>query len=204
MLIAGERRLRAHKLAHIDTIDAIVIEIKQELRMRELALIENIQREALNPLETAYAYAELIKIHQITQDKLAQIVHKSRSQIANTLRLLQLGEYAKEKIASGELSQGHAKILVGLDEKRERIMVDTIIGQKLTVREAETLVRSNKGRPTNPTAIKRGSIFDKSVVEKLKGLLPFSFTAKNNRLTIDFKSKQELDVFVKMLKKEQF
>ena len=146
ILVAGERRLRAHKLAKLETIRAVVADLDiDESRMRELALVENIQRENLNPVELAHAYKELIEIHKITHEELSHIVHKSRSQITNTLRILTLGEYAIEKLRSDRISQGHAKILVGLPEKEQKIMVDTIIGRKLSVRETEKIVQKSRG-----------------------------------------------------------
>ncbi|MCF6201617.1 MAG: ParB/RepB/Spo0J family partition protein, partial [Hydrogenimonas sp.] len=139
VLIAGERRVRASRLAGLESVRAIVADIDRS-RFRELALIENIQREELNPVELARSYKELIEEYGITQEELSKIIHKSRTQITNTLRLLQLDEYVLQKLLSSQISQGHAKVLVGLDEKDQRIVCDTIIGQKLSVRETERLV----------------------------------------------------------------
>ncbi len=140
MLLAGERRLRASKLVGLTTIKAIVADIESK-NLRELALIENIQREDLNPIELAIAYKELIEEYKITQDGLSEIIHKSRTQITNTIRLLSLSQQTKNYLAEGVLSQGHAKVLVGLEAKDEETIVNTILGQKLSVRETETLVR---------------------------------------------------------------
>jgi ParB family chromosome partitioning protein len=145
LLVAGERRLRAHKLIGAETIRAIVADVDlDQLRMRELALVENIQRENLNPVELARAYQELLEVHGITHEELAALVHKSRSQITNTLRLLSLDDYARQKLVEQKITQGHAKILVGLDPGQQKIVVDTIIGRKLSVREAEELVKRTK------------------------------------------------------------
>nr|MCH9740592.1 ParB/RepB/Spo0J family partition protein [Campylobacterota bacterium] len=145
LLVAGERRLRAHELAELDTIKAIIADVDiDEAKLRELALIENIQRENLNAIELAHSYDELIKVYEITHDGLSGIVNKSRSQITNTLRLLSLSKYVHKKLIKGDISQGHAKVLVGLDEKSQKLLVDTIIGQKLSVREAELLVKNSK------------------------------------------------------------
>ena len=96
LLIAGERRLRAHKLAKLPTVKAIIADADiDDIKLRELALLENIQRENLNAIELANSYAELIDVHEITHDELSAIVHKSRSQITNTMRLLSLGQYAQ-------------------------------------------------------------------------------------------------------------
>jgi ParB family chromosome partitioning protein len=141
VLIAGERRLRASKLAGLDTIRAIVADINYG-KLRELALIENIQRQDLNPLELASSFSELIAEHNLTHEALADLVGKSRAYVTNIIRLLQLGDYAKEAIASEKISYGHGKILVGLDEREERKIVDSVVNQKLSVRETEALLQS--------------------------------------------------------------
>ncbi len=134
ILIAGERRLRAVKALGKKEILAFIADI-DENKLRELALIENIQRENLNPIELANSYKDLMQVHKITQENLAELIHKSRTQITNTLRLLNLDIRTQELIASGKISQGHAKVLVGLDQKDEKMLVDSIIGQKLNVRD---------------------------------------------------------------------
>ncbi|NEW60321.1 ParB/RepB/Spo0J family partition protein, partial [Sulfurovum sp. bin170] len=145
LLVAGERRLRAHELAELDTIKVIIADVDiDDAKLRELALIENIQRENLNSIELAHSYDELIKVYEITHDELSLVLHKSRSQITNTLRLLVLSDYVQKKLIQNDISQGHAKILVGFEEKEQKLFVDTIIGQKLSVREAERLARNSR------------------------------------------------------------
>ncbi|EAJ6190790.1 ParB/RepB/Spo0J family partition protein, partial [Campylobacter lari] len=143
ILIAGERRFRACKLLEKEQIKAVVLNV-DDIKLRELALIENIQRENLNPIELAHSYKELLEIHDITQEKLADLIHKSRPQIANTLRLLNLNEQTQNLIIEGKISQGHAKVLVGLEKEEEKMIVDTIIGQKLNVRDTEKLIKNFK------------------------------------------------------------
>lgn len=143
-LIAGERRLRASKVAKLSSIRAIVADIKPE-KLREMALIENIQREDLNPIDLALSYSALIKDYNITQDELAQRLQKSRPQITNTLALLKLPKYAQDLLLQGKITQGHAKILVNLDEKDLKLAIDSIIGQKLSVSQSEKLVQQLKG-----------------------------------------------------------
>ena len=143
MLIAGERRLRATKLIGVEKIKAIVADIDTG-RIRELALIENIQRENLNPIELAISLQELIAEHNLTHEELSDIVKKSRSFITNTLRLLSLDDYVKNKIASGKISYGHAKVMVGLELSEQIKITDSIIGQKLSVRDTEDLVSKIK------------------------------------------------------------
>ena len=130
ILIAGERRFRASKLAKLKTIRSIV-QNSDEQRMRKFALIENIQREDLNSIELANAYGELLKLHDITQEELATKIHKSRTHITNALRLLQLSAKTQKALIEKKITAGHAKVLVGLNDKNQQLMVNSIIGQKL-------------------------------------------------------------------------
>jgi len=201
LLVAGERRLRAHKLANIPTIKAIIADVDiDDFRLRELALIENIQRENLNAIELANSYAELIEVHSITHEELASIVNKSRSQITNTLRLLALSKYAQEQISQGKLSQGHAKVLIGINEQQEKIIIDSIFGQKLSVRETEKLVKNYKA--TTSTKIKKSKNKELLLGYKndLKELLPFNHKIKSNSLEITFSNTKDIENFLNLLK----
>ncbi len=200
LLIAGERRLRAHKLAKIPTIKAIIADTKiDDFRLRELALIENIQRENLNAIELANSYAELIEVHNITHDELSSLVHKSRSQITNTMRLLVLSTYAKEKLSSGKISQGHAKVLVGLDEKRQKIIIDSIIGQKLSVRDAENMVKQYKSN-IHTDAKKPNSSFLDDYKSEISAALPFRHKVKAKSIEISFTNESDIKDFLTFLK----
>jgi len=205
ILIAGERRLRASKLAKLDTIKAIVAQVDlDEIRLRELALIENIQRENLNPIELAESYKELLEVHNITHEELSLIVNKSRSQITNTLRLLNLDKYVKEKVVLGKISQGHAKILVGLPENEQKVLVDTIIGQKLSVRELEELVSKVKNKKSTISKAKESLEFKLSK-KKLQDILqdfPFSTKIKKQSVEILLHSNEELEEFIAFIKKQ--
>jgi ParB family chromosome partitioning protein len=200
LLVAGERRLRAHKLAQLPTVKAIIANVDiDEFRLRELALIENIQRENLNAIELANSYAELIEVHKITHEELSRIVHKSRSQITNTMRLLALSDYAKAQLVSGKISQGHAKVLVGLDEKRQKIIIDSIVGQKLSVRDVEKMVKQgrengNKKRSGNSTSIMQ------KYAEEIEAHLPFTHKLKAKSIEITFENAQEVANFLTFLK----
>jgi len=202
MLLAGERRLRATKLAGITRIKAIVADIESK-NLRELALIENIQREDLNPIELAIAYKELIEEYKITQDGLSEIIHKSRTQITNTIRLLTLGEQTKRYLSEGILSQGHAKVLVGLEPKEEETIVNTILGQKLSVRETEMLVKKFKN--ADDTVGKQIKTVTK-IPEELQALqlklkaLGYEAIPKNNAITIHFKDGEAMCTFLEYLK----
>jgi len=199
LLIAGERRLRAHKLANIETVKAIVADADiDEIKLRELALLENIQRENLNAIELANSYAELIEVHDITHDELSSIVHKSRSQITNTMRLLALSKYAQEHLIFDKISQGHAKTLVGLDEKKQKVIIDSIIGQKLSVRDTEIMVKNYKN--TNvPSSTKKSipnllNVYKKSFEKSI----PFEHKVKSKSVEIFFKSESEVESFLKL------
>ena len=143
LLIAGERRLKATKMADKTTIKALVIDV-DESKLRELALIENIQRDDLNIIEVAYSYAGLINDYDITHEELSKLVSKSRSSITNVLRLLTLSNLTQKMIGSSKITLGHAKLLVGMSEENQKVVVDSIIGQKLSVRETEILVKKLK------------------------------------------------------------
>lgn len=202
LLVAGERRLRAHKLAKLETIKCVIADVDiDDVKLRELALIENIQRENLNAMELAHSYDELIKVYNITHDELSTIVYKSRSQITNTLRLLALSSYVQGKLTVGAISQGHAKILVGFNEKEQKVLVDTIIGQKLSVRESELLAKKKKMNEEEVTPPLKQESFINAYDNRIKERLPFSYKVKNNALEINFKDSQELEKFLNMLPK---
>ena len=206
ILIAGERRLRATKLAKFDTIKVIIAQVElDELRLRELALIENIQRENLNPIELAISYNELIEVHKITHDELSDIVHKSRSQITNTLRLLNLDSYAQDAVVDGKISQGHAKILVNVPSDKQRLIIDTIIGQKLSVRQSEDLVKKIKSKDENSDiskTIEESSFkITKEKASEILALLPFETKVKKGSVEILLPSEEKLIEFITFIKK---
>ena len=202
LLIAGERRLRAHKLADISKIKAIIADADiDDIKLRELALLENIQRENLNAIELANSYAELIEVHNITHDDLSSIVHKSRSQITNTIRLLTLSSYVQDQLIVSKISQGHARVLVGLDEKRQKIIIDSVIGQKLSVRDTENIVKNYKENPTGTKTSKIVKNITKNYVEDLRELLPFAHKIKAKSIEINFADEKDIANFLTFLKK---
>ena len=201
MLIAGERRFRATKLLGEAKIKAIVADIESQ-SLRELALIENIQREDLNPIELANSYKELIDEYKITQDALANIIHKSRVQITNTMRLLSLSAATQEYIKEGKLTQGHAKVIVGLEPNDEKTAVDTIIGQRLSVRETENLVKNLKNKLPPKTALK----LDERYLERLTNLkeifskFDVPVKIKGKKITIEFDDIADIDRLINKIK----
>ena len=195
-LVAGERRLRAHKLAKIDKIKAIVIDA-DEFKLRELALIENIQRDDLNIIELAYCYAQLLNEHSITHEELSRKVFKSRTSITNTLRLLQLNSYVQQFLASDKISAGHAKVMLGLTSDEQKMVCDSIIGQKLSVRETEKLVKELKERGIEkPKKDKLKDTYNfiplNSIIEKLKEN-NLKVKVEKNYFKIEFNSQEEVD-----------
>lgn len=187
LLIAGERRLRATKMANLQKIKAIIVEVKDS-KLRELALIENIQRDDLNIMEIAYSYAGLLNDYKITQEELSKIVSKSRSSIANTVRLLSLSKDTKEKISLNQITQGHAKVIIGMSEEQQKLIVDSIIGQKLSVKDTEILVKQLKNADkTTPqeeskpnSTISEKTTYDFNKLQEIKNLV------KKDNLDIKF------------------
>lgn len=146
-LIAGERRLRASKLAGMETIKAIVKDPIPDKDKLDIALIENIQREDLNPIEEALAYKKYSQEYKYTQEEIAKAVNKNRSVIANTMRLLNLPENIQQMIIEGKLSAGHGRMLASItDESKLQELVSQILEQGLTVRDIENAVAQVKNK----------------------------------------------------------
>ena len=195
-LIAGERRLRAHKLANIEEIKAIIVD-EDELKLRELALIENIQRDDLNIIELAFCYAQLLNEHNITHEELSKKVFKSRTSITNTLRLLQLSSYVQQFLATDKISAGHAKMMIGLTAEEQKKICDTIIGQKLSVRETEKLIKDLKEKDS--PKLKKQMVTNSYNLSNLKSFAEFLKNDKikakidKNSIKIEFNSQEDID-----------
>lgn len=141
-LVVGERRCRASRLAGLKQVP-VIIEEMTESRLLQVALIENIQREDLDPIETAQAYSHLLREHNLTQEELAKKVGKSRPSITNALRLLSLPMSIRRSVQEGEISAGHARAILSLEKEREQVEVwKRVKRDDLSVRQTETLVRS--------------------------------------------------------------
>ena len=201
VLIAGERRLRATKLLGERKIKAVVADIKSQ-NLRELALIENIQREDLNPIELAKSYKELIGEYRITQEELADIIKKSRVQITNTLRLLSLCDEVQDAVSADKISQGHAKVIVGLEKADQILALNTILGQRLSVRDTENLVKKLKDR-TKPRDKKSRGGFENFRPEllKLKSKLDKfgKISIKDRKISIEFNEILQISEFLKRI-----
>jgi ParB family transcriptional regulator, chromosome partitioning protein len=200
-LIAGERRWRASRLAGLKTIPALVKEAtKRELL--EMALIENIQREDLNPLEAAEAYKRLQDEFKLTQEDLAKRVGKERSTVTNFLRILHLPKEVKQELASGVLSMGHAKALLSLERSRDQILASASIVKKgLSVREAEALASRLKNPPKQKKVNQSQELH--VVEEKLKKSLGTKVSilakGKGGRIVIEYYTAEELDRILEMI-----
>ena len=154
-LIAGERRLRAHQHLQRQTVLARVLQVN-ELSSASLSLIENLQREGLNPMEEALGYDSLVKEFGLTQAKVAERVGKSRSYVTNSLRFLQLEEELQELLASGSLSTGHAKILLGVEDSILRIkLAHLTISEDWSVRQCQHAVEDHRDGQSNPSLIRK-------------------------------------------------
>jgi len=179
-LVAGERRLRASKIAGLSQVPVVVRDVESGDSLLELALIENVQRTDLNPIEEAQAYRKLIDKFSYTQDETAKRVGKQRSTITNLLRLLKLPEPIQEDVINGILTEGHGRALIKLidDPLQMQDVRNTIVKNSLSVRQTEKMIRKIKGGRTNP---------EKSRRNKDKGELPESYkkvliTQLTNRL----------------------
>ncbi|MCF7848291.1 MAG: ParB/RepB/Spo0J family partition protein [Kiritimatiellales bacterium] len=153
-LIAGERRLRAAQSAQLDKVPVIVLKADDEKAL-EIALIENLQREDLNPIEEAEGFALLVKEFNLTQEDVARRVGKARATIANTLRLLDLPDVVRQYVSSGLISAGHAKVLLGVSiDKEKELLAKRVIKEGLSVRALETIVKKLGAPPKKPRAEK--------------------------------------------------
>ena len=209
-IIAGERRWRASKVAGLKTIPAIVRDY-DERKIREVALIENIQRENLNPIETAKALKELMEEHNLTQEQLAKTLGKSRSAIANTVRILNLDNRVLDLVSEGKLSEGHARSLAAIEspQKQYKLALD-IINLDLNVRDTEALVKEEKTeKKTKGKKIAKAVKLDanyKEVENRLKKALGTKVSLKpttksKGKIVIEYFSMEELDRILEAVEK---
>jgi ParB family chromosome partitioning protein len=196
-LVAGERRLRAAELAGLERIPAVVRQLADPEHL-ELALVENLQRADLDAMEEAHAYRQLIDEFGFTQETVASRVGRARSTVTNTLRLLELEPSVQAAIADGSLTEGHGRALVGLEPEFQARLLDSIVGQALSVRQTEELVRRlREPRPTAAAAPKRRSDPDLERVEEdlrrsLGTKVSLARTRRGGRIVIEYYSDEEL------------
>ena len=205
-LIAGERRLRAARLAGLDHIPALV-RPADEVASLEIALAENVAREDLNSIEEAQAYASLVDEFGLTQQRVGELVGRSRVAVTNLLRLLELPDDVQRMIEQGELTEGHGRALLGLpDHGQRRKLARLVVTEGLSVRQTEALVRKlGEAAPSVVAPEARAAATDFSdVVDELYGLLEAPVRIRSGKrggtIQIAFKSKAELDRLVTLLR----
>ena len=200
-LIAGERRWQAAQSAGLHEVPVVIIEA-DNLKSLELAIIENVQRKDLNPIEEAESYNNLIQNFGYDHEKVSQFIGKSRSHISNSIRLLSLPEKILDLIRNNKISQGHAKVLVGLENAL--LLADKIIKKKLSVRQLESLVRLFKKGSNNSFKSKDSNIIstENDLSEKI-GMRVILNNKKNNSGTLSFEYKgiDQLDRLIEVIKK---
>jgi len=204
-LIAGERRLQAAKRANLESVPVIVRDARPEDRL-ELALIENLQRENLTPLEEAEAYRHLMDAYGLTQEEIAQRVGKSRPAITNTLRLLALPEAVKAQLEGGELSAGHARAVLSLEDEQEQVdFAREVVTRKLSKSTTESLAAARSKRPSKRTATSTVSdVHVRALAEELTRdfgtRVRITSRARGGCIEIEYYSEAELDRLVERLR----
>lgn len=205
-IIAGERRWRAAKMAGIAEVPVVIREYDKQQSM-EIALIENVQRADLNPIEEAQAYQRLLQEFHLTQEEIASRVSKNRATITNSMRLLKLDERVQDMLADGKLSGGHARALLGLEEKEKQYSVaNKIVEEVLSVRDVEKLVKM-MNRPEKEKKPVNGpdeNLIYRQVEEKLKAIMGTKVIInrkdKNKgRIEIEYYSQEELERLIEMI-----
>ncbi|MCX6804827.1 MAG: ParB/RepB/Spo0J family partition protein [Patescibacteria group bacterium] len=205
-LVAGERRMRASKLAGLSTVPAIVRTFSEQEQL-ELAVIENIQRADLKPLEVAIAYNKLVDQFNLTHLQISKRVGKGASTVSNAIRLVNLPHPAKLALQKGQISEGHARAILSLNETADQLqLLETIIKSRLTVREAEEAVRRYKDGNVDskpPKAVKIRSehaVLINSIGKYLATKVTIHKTAKGGRLQIEYYSDEELERIAEQIK----
>jgi ParB family chromosome partitioning protein len=209
-LIMGERRTRAAREAGLTSIPAIVRETADEHLLRD-ALLENLHRSQLNPLEEASAYQQLLEDFGITQEELATRIGRSRPQISNTIRLLKLPVPVQQRVAAGVLSAGHARAILSLDDAAAmQRLADKIVNEELSVRAAEAAAKmpdAKAARGTKPQAGARRGHLDEvaeRLGDRLNTRVKISLTARKGQISIDFASIQDLNRILEELGESTF
>lgn len=205
-LVAGERRWRASRMAGLTEVPVVIKELT-DTQVAEIALVENLQRENLNPLEEACGYKELSDKYGYTQEEVASIVGKSRSAVANSLRLLNLADAVLELLNQGELSAGHAKAILYSEDKEYQIeLAKLVVKEGLSVRETERLARRSVGTAsTGKKAKKRNPYYDEvelALTDVLKRKVKVTKSSKKGSIEIEFFDDDDLKKFIKIFDNE--
>ncbi|MEX0668339.1 MAG: ParB/RepB/Spo0J family partition protein [Candidatus Saccharimonadales bacterium] len=197
-LIAGERRLRAAKQLKLKSVPVIVRSFDEQQSL-ELALVENIQREQLNAVETAAAYQKLIDQFNLTAAEVAKKIGRDASTIKNTIRLLRLPLEAKRALAEGLISEGHARSILSTPEEQQQTLLDSVIKNNWTVRMAEEFARDSKKSKVSPSQVTSEDVRTKALSKQLKTTVQIQKRAKGGRLLIHYKDDKDLDRILKKL-----
>ena len=199
-LIAGERRLRASKLAGLKKIPAIVAKITNTQSL-EIAILENVQREDLNPLEVSNGYQRLREEFGYTQDQVAKSVGKPRSSIANSLRLLTLAPKVQKELERGGLSEGHGKVLLGVEQNKIDHLLEMVLSEGLSVRALEALLQEHKTQtPINKKQKSRDEInLESALSSKLGSKVSIEDTKGKGKMVIKYYSYDELDGIIEKI-----
>ncbi len=205
-LVAGERRWRASRMAGLTEVPVVIRDLTDS-QVAELALVENLQRENLNPLEEANGYKELSDKFGYTQEKISEIVGKSRPSIANALRLLNLPEDVQEMVSNGSLSMGHARAILSLtDDKMKADLAKLVVANDLSVRETERIARNMvKEAPQKSKAKKRNPYYDEAELalsEVLGRKVKITKSSKKGALEIEFFDDADLKKLLKIFDNE--
>jgi ParB family chromosome partitioning protein len=208
MIVTGERRWRAARMAGLSEVPVIVIEA-DDRKAAELALVENIQRKDLNPVEEARAYADLIDEYSYTQEEIAKKVGRSRSSIANSLRLLDLPEAVLEKLAEGALSEGHAKVVLSIKDKDTlEKAAETVIAKELSVRETEKLVKALLEAPKPEVRVVYDVDHTKILEQKVQSIIGHTVkivqNGKKSSIKIGFSDNDDLEKILILLCGDKF
>ena len=198
-LIAGERRLRASKLAGLKKIPAVVAKISN-IQSLEIAILENVQREDLNPLEVSKGYQRLKEEFGYTQDQVAKSVGKPRSSIANSLRLLTLPEKAQNELEKGSISEGHAKVLLGVDPSKIEAVLERVLSEQLSVRALESSLNNTNKNQTKKNDKSRDELnLESALSSKLGSKVTIDDTKGKGKMTIKYYSYDELDGIIEKI-----
>ena len=198
-LIAGERRLRAAKLAKLTEVPCTIKEFNDK-EMMEISILENIQREDLSPIEEAKAYEQLQQKYEYTQELLAKRIGKSRAYITNTLRLLKLPAKVQDYVQKGKISYGHARALLPIENEEKIIaLANRVIDEELTVRDVERIANATKPKQTKPKPKSEQNAYLLNVRSIMEKKLDTRVEVKENKLVIHYKSTKELNRILEII-----
>ncbi len=202
-IVTGERRWRAARMAGLSEIPVMVI-VADDKKAAEMALVENVQRTDLNPIEEAMGYSALIEEYGLTQEETAKRIGKSRSAITNALRLLHLPEEVRAMVENGDISTGHAKVLLGLNQEEQIIeLANMIVIRELSVRETEKLIKAMneppKSEPEVLYDVDHTRTLELLIQERLSRTVKINDKAKHPSITIGYSDNEDLEVLLKLL-----